>query len=177
MASCPTCGSDGFDGSAGVRKHHVQAHGESLANRECDSCGEAFYDENAMRSLCEDCYERTRGPEPKPDDVTIPDDASWSDLSSYQRYYYKNRDEEQSRTERRSERLRDWYRELKSDRECVECGESRAPALDFHHEDGAKERSVSKMINDGFGKRRIREEIAKCEVLCANCHRVRHYGD
>lgn len=177
MATCPTCDRDGFDGAGGVRKHHVQAHGESLSNRECDSCGERFYDENSMRTLCDTCYDRRNGPDSKPEGVTLPDEKQWVELSSYQRYYYKNVDEERRRVQRRSAELREWYRELKRDYECTECGEDRAPALDFHHEGESKNEAVSKMINDGYGKERIMEEIEKCEVLCANCHRVRHHSD
>jgi hypothetical protein len=29
------------------------------------------------------------------------------------------------------------------------------------------------MIHDGFSWAAIKKEIAKCEVVCANCHRVR----
>jgi cytochrome c553 len=30
------------------------------------------------------------------------------------------------------------------------------------------------MVNHGYSKRRIREEIERCVVLCANCHRKTH---
>lgn len=159
-----------------MRRHHVQRHGESLPNRTCEDCGTAFYDENAMRSLCEDCHRERRGPDPKPEDVEIPDDETWASLSSYQRYYYRNRTDERDRTKRRAAELREWYRSLKDDRECAECGESRPAALDFHHGAGEKTMRVSEMVTQGYGKERIRREIRKCTVLCANCHRVRHAG-
>jgi len=168
------CDREGFDGMAGVRRHHVQTHGESLPNRTCEDCGTTFYDENAMRSLCEDCHREWRGPGPKRDDVEIPDGETWASLSSYQRYYYRNRAEERARTSRRPTALREWYRSLKEGRECREYGESRPPALDFHHDEGTKTMSISEMVAQGYGRDRIRAEIRKCSVLCANCHRVRH---
>lgn len=35
--------------------------------------------------------------------------------------------------------------------------------------------NVAKTITYGYGKDRLREEIEKCTVLCANCHRKEHY--
>jgi hypothetical protein len=31
------------------------------------------------------------------------------------------------------------------------------------------------MIHDGFSWAAIKKEILKCEVVCANCHRIRTY--
>ncbi len=35
--------------------------------------------------------------------------------------------------------------------------------------------AVGKMITHGYGKERLEEEIEKCVILCANCHRKEHY--
>jgi len=32
------------------------------------------------------------------------------------------------------------------------------------------------MITYGYGAEALEAEIAKCDVLCANCHRIEHYG-
>lgn len=58
--------------------------------------------------------------------------------------------------------------------ECIRCGEGRPRCLDFHHT-GKKDLGVSQMVNHGYGKERIREEIDECVVLCANCHRKDHH--
>lgn len=111
----------------------------------------------------------------KPDWVEIPDDVEWESLTAQQRWYYKNRQRRIVVKENRRQGLHRWLYELKRDEmECLECGEERPPALDFHHP-GTKERSVSEMVNDGYSTASIREEIAKCLVLCANCHRREHY--
>lgn len=54
---------------------------------------------------------------------------------------------------------------------CVDCGESDAVVLEFDHVRGKKLCSVTAMYRRGFSLSKIKEEIAKCEVRCANCHR------
>lgn len=55
------------------------------------------------------------------------------------------------------------------------CAEDDPAVLDFHHRDSENKRlSISSMITFGYGKKSLEAEIAKCEVLCANCHRKRH---
>jgi hypothetical protein len=56
---------------------------------------------------------------------------------------------------------------------CSRCGFDEHPAaLDFHHRDDEE-----KLFSIGAGPcqyswAKILEEIAKCDVLCANCHRI-----
>jgi len=72
--------------------------------------------------------------------------------------------------------LRAWVHERKDARGgCSECGESDLACLDFHHETGEKDDTVARMIADGRPKDIVRNEIRKCTVLCANCHRRRHF--
>ncbi len=112
--------------------------------------------------------------QPKPDGVEIPTGKEWKELTSQQRWYYKNRQHRIEIKEKRRQSLHRWFYELKRDEfECSQCGESRPPALDFHHPN-KKDKSVSKMVNDGHSKDSIREEIDRCLVLCANCHRKAH---
>lgn len=57
---------------------------------------------------------------------------------------------------------------------CVECGVTLPPAcMDLDHVRGQKRRTVGN--GSGFGVETLRAEIAKCEVRCPNCHRLRHY--
>jgi hypothetical protein len=57
---------------------------------------------------------------------------------------------------------------------CVDCGFEDIRALDFDHIRGYKKREVSKLVHEGYPWQTIADEIAKCEVRCANCHRIRH---
>lgn len=112
----------------------------------------------------------------KPDDIELPEDKVWDELSSYQRYYYRNRNSEKHRSKRRKRALKKWFKKIKRDLECERCGESHPACLDFHHK-GEKENGVAELVNEKrASKERIRQEIDKCEVLCANCHRKHHSG-
>ena len=62
--------------------------------------------------------------------------------------------------------------EIKETSGCVDCGIVNPIVLDFDHLHD-KKYNVSRMIHDGFSWAAIKKEIAKCEVVCANCHRVR----
>jgi hypothetical protein len=57
---------------------------------------------------------------------------------------------------------------------CIDCGYNEHPAaLDFDHIPGTvKLGSVGNLIRDASWERII-AEMEKCEVVCANCHRVR----
>jgi len=52
---CPTCGKH-LRTESGVRKHHTKVHDHPLPNRTCADCGTDFYDPNARRTYCDDCY-------------------------------------------------------------------------------------------------------------------------
>lgn len=45
--------------------------------------------------------------------------------------------------------------------------------MDFDHVRGEKSYDVSKMVQLAFGLETIKFEIGKCDLVCANCHRVR----
>jgi hypothetical protein len=47
--------------------------------------------------------------------------------------------------------------------------------MDFDHVRGSKTFKVSEAVQlpTGIGFEKVRAEIAKCDVVCANCHRIR----
>ena len=61
-------------------------------------------------------------------------------------------------------------------RPCADCGGSFAGcAMDFDHRDPAQKLyTVSRMVGRA-GTARIMAEVAKCDIVCANCHRDRTF--
>lgn len=48
--------------------------------------------------------------------------------------------------------------------------------MDFDHRDpSTKKGGVGKFVSVGW--KSLKEEIAKCDLVCANCHRERTWGD
>jgi len=57
---------------------------------------------------------------------------------------------------------------------CLDCGEKNPIVLDFDHKyQDTKKDSVSNMVKSNYGMEKIMAEVNKCEVVCANCHRIR----
>lgn len=71
---------------------------------------------------------------------------------------------------------RDFLLKYKQDHPCERCPESDPVALDFHHPDGEKEFAIANAVTLGKSIENLKKEIAKCHVLCSNCHRKFHAG-
>ncbi len=60
------------------------------------------------------------------------------------------------------------------DKPCVDCGiKYHFSAMDFDHTHGEKSFNLAAPAGWTYGE--ILEEIAKCDVVCSNCHRIRTY--
>lgn len=90
------------------------------------------------------------------------------------RYYARNRQLYRDKADRKREGIKQMMRDLKSV-PCKDCGRTYAYyVMDFDHREG-KQYLVSKLVNSG-SLRLFKQEVAKCDVVCANCHRERSYG-
>jgi hypothetical protein len=54
---------------------------------------------------------------------------------------------------------------------CSRCPETNPDCLDFHHVRGQKVDNVCHMVSSGCPISTLTAEVAKCDILCANCHR------
>jgi hypothetical protein len=100
-----------------------------------------------------------------------------SQAESSRKHYLKNRAARIADNKARKERNRVLVQEYKRSHPCIKCGESELCCLDFHHRDPSKKDFViGQSYNRGVGVERIKQEIAKCDILCANCHRKLHHS-
>ena len=68
-----------------------------------------------------------------------------------------------------------WVRSLKS-RPCSDCGlRFHFAAMHFDHRPGETKDFEIGFAVRGYSRNRILAEIAKCDLVCANCHAVRTY--
>lgn len=75
---------------------------------------------------------------------------------------------------RRQRQLLAYIQEIKLQRGCADCGyREHVEALDFDHMPGHEKEHKIATLAAGARREKIDAEIAKCEVVCANCHRVR----
>ncbi len=74
-------------------------------------------------------------------------------------------------SQRRLLEFREWLSSLKA-HPCLDCGKRRPPeAMDYDHVSDNKIHGISSMWS--WGRARVLAEVAKCELVCANCHRIR----
>lgn len=88
--------------------------------------------------------------------------------------YLRNKTVIRARNLRDKKRKREYIQKLKSV-PCMDCKNSFNPvAMDFDHREGSdKKMNVSMLCNYSWD--RLLKEIEKCDIICSNCHRIRHY--
>ena len=74
---------------------------------------------------------------------------------------------------RRVERAREYIWSLFQKNSCADCGEANPVVFEFDHTGTDKFMSVAQMVSQNYGLESIKREIAKCEIVCANCHKIR----
>ncbi|MFT4250042.1 MAG: hypothetical protein ACMXYD_01640 [Candidatus Woesearchaeota archaeon] len=98
----------------------------------------------------------------------------------YWRNWYRNNPEKakeyyRKKAKKRRKKITQWYHEYKDTLSCEHCGEEENVCLEFHHPDPEqKDLAPSQMKQLAYSIARIQEEMNKCVVLCANCHRKEH---
>ncbi|UVK60980.1 HNH endonuclease [Streptomyces phage JimJam] len=98
-------------------------------------------------------------------------------MSDYDKSKYQTPERKQAIKEndaRRRQELIDRVWAIKNKASCADCGYSNPIALEFDHlPQFQKSYNVSEMVDRRFAWSKIEEEIAKCEIVCANCHKIR----
>ncbi len=88
----------------------------------------------------------------------------------------ENREKQTALMAERRKDVKQHIDRVKAERGCERCGETHPACLDFHHRDPSQKCfSLNTAKRRGYTLAMVQEEIDKCEVLCANCHRKEHY--
>jgi hypothetical protein len=94
------------------------------------------------------------------------------------RHYEKHRDQVIADAKKYSKivraRIRAYIKDYLKANPCVDCGEADPVILEFDHVRD-KDFNISDATRKGVSINKLRDEIAKCEVRCANCHRKKTY--
>lgn len=74
----------------------------------------------------------------------------------------------------RQRELLAYIQQVKLEHGCADCGYNAHPAaLDFDHLPGTEKFFRLATMAAGMCREKIDAEMAKCDVVCANCHRIR----
>lgn len=89
-------------------------------------------------------------------------------------HYQNNKDTYKQNVSRQRNRAKEFIQNSKI--KCARCPETFHRCLEYHHLND-KEFSVSRGSKRGMSIERIQEEIDKCILLCANCHRKETFAE
>lgn len=93
---------------------------------------------------------------------------------SYGNWKVTNPEERRAYWRENSRRLSKRIQDYKESKPCMDCGVNYPYyVMDLDHVIGTKVAGVSRMKT--WSDRRLQEELAKCELVCSNCHRIRTF--
>jgi hypothetical protein len=99
-------------------------------------------------------------------------------MRQYRRNWYtKNQEHAKEKVIERKNAINQWFKEIKRQLRCEQCGENHPACLEFHHLNPSEKKiNLSEAVAiKGWSKNKILDEIDKCVVLCSNCHRKLHW--
>lgn len=95
------------------------------------------------------------------------------DKTHQQEHYRKNKEAYLFKAKETKNRAVQFVRSFKEGKPCADCGNVYHPfVMDFDHLYD-KVRDISQMARRGASEESLLNEMAKCELVCANCHRMR----
>jgi 5-methylcytosine-specific restriction endonuclease McrA len=134
----------------------------------CSKCfilkseNEFFYQDkhaNKLHAQCKTCYAEQR-------------------RNTWKEHYYRYGSNYRERALTRNRKLKVIRRiqllEYLSDKSCVICGITDPRVLEFDHIDPKKKSfSIAQGLSSTLNWGTILNEISKCQILCANCHKIK----
>ncbi len=130
----------------------------------CPGCGEERDSENDFRWKYKDRGIRQRW-------------CKYCQATANKDHYRNNKKDYLNRALNRNARVKTENRQrlyaYLSEHPCVDCGATDVRILEFDHVRGKKSANIAELLNNAASWSTIEKEIAKCEVRCANCHRIK----
>jgi hypothetical protein len=128
--------------------------------------------------VCANCHRvRTQSRLPKfiIPHITLPPIVSIEGVHDSKKFYELNKNRAILRNKIKLFNIRKFLQDQKENKSCTDCGKSFPYfVLDWDH-DIIKPKccNISTIYRKGWSKKRILDEIGKCDLVCANCHRIR----
>lgn len=96
------------------------------------------------------------------------------------RWYQKNKEKHLKNVRKRTVSHRKLLAEIAQEykKKCYFCPENDSCCLEFHHVDPKQKKlEISLAIRNAWSEEHLKQEIAKCLVVCRNCHsKIHKYG-
>ena len=150
-ASKTPCTHCGIPDKACLDFHHLRDRVATIAQLIRDGCSlqtlQAELDK--CECICCNCHQKLHNPQ------VITDGSAWAGF-------------DQKRIEKRA-----WFITFIAAARCTDCPENDSRCLEWHHIK-TKRFKISYLLTSGHSLAFLQEELARCVVLCANCHRKRH---
>lgn len=98
---------------------------------------------------------------------------------NYNKSSYMNSYGDKSRKRSRDNHIKNklLLEQYKNSRCCEYCGETHQACLEFHHKDPAEKKYTIARMMTSYVWEHILKEITKCLLLCANCHKKKHWEE
>jgi hypothetical protein len=135
-----------------------------MENKKCNKCGET-------KSVCDFAYRDKKN-------GILKNNCKTCDKNARKIYYQKNKGNiiEGIYTTKLKNKIRNqqFVWDYLKTHPCIDCGETNPIVLEFDHKDNVeKHNNISFLIEKAWSIKTISDEIDKCDVRCANCHRIR----
>ena len=93
----------------------------------------------------------------------------------YDRQHYRKNPERASyikkNREDAAEKTKAWYASYLQTKSCADCGQDDWRVLEADHVSGHKRDNIARLLTSSL--KAVQEELKHCEIVCANCHRIR----
>ena len=152
--------------------------GEQNKNKTHCVNGHEFNEENTRWTVnrhgnpgrcCKTCdIERMRRKREKPDFLA-------REAAKQRRYRERKGEEYLAHVREDRRKKKEWLDSFKT--ACARCGITHPAVLEFHHRNPAEKDFLLSVGVAKYSLERLRIEVAKCEIICSNCHRIHHWDE